>query len=422
MKEKFVECSLGDLSLSQKKKVARKLARLTKGEFWEYRSFRDLFVGIKNFESVAEILPKVKRKRYLTRYSVHFYLYPARRPDRYLRQSEIREDLKELKELLFSLQKLKEIIKNGFSVQLEKENKEVKIDYEVAVLVSPYDEVGEETVHELIIYFPVVKDRAQIRFNYPSMESDCLPPEKYLPKSGDEIRIESPDEARNACIELIESIEKFARARIAGLKERLKFLKQPVENYTHLTRPVSVKNGITRDEMFQRFYDDVKDVFRTIADVIEYQRQEFWEGEEFWEEKDRCFVKIELPGEDDCRYDAKIVRMIECIRRLKRLVSCLDYSFVEFKLRTMDREFGVVNYGKCWVVPGSYTEICKENGSQIKKFKDFPFIDKIKYEGDGKELLRYLFELEKFFERKIQQKNAKDCVSKVQSNKRRMML
>lgn len=179
----------------------------------------------------------------------------------------------------------------------------------------------------------------------------------------------------------------------------VEFLSQPIDDFSQLTKPVVVKSGIEREEVFQAWKWELNKAF---YDVF-YPSGCAEIGTDY---------AIVLPGDDGSEEESVVKRVVANIEKLKYLISLVDPEILltlghtKWELRTP--------YLLKVCVP-EYYRIGKSDRNSM-----LPFVSSLerKQRGGKREFMQYLNELEKFLKSAL----LKGSVERKQKKEKRLMI
>lgn len=326
---------------------------------------------------------------------------------------ETKESMESCRKVKTRIKKLKELVKNDFRINVGN-NVKIGFKFRVEIVREPrgfYDDWDGGSISIRFFSSSVqlfnkisaqeVSIPALISF-YCYENGGWLPPKEFLPSSGDIVKIENLEEAKESCVKIIGSLQKFLSQRERDFRERIEFLKQPVNGYRDLFRKSShvirnaTKSNVTREKMFSRFLMDINNNLLKLGKRLCDEYIETFPGTYF-------FYHWKLPGEKDNRCEEKIVEALEAVRNLKYLFSCVDPSIVKFVMN-----WGKLLGGMCSAVNSFIrgfvmsVHYCVEGEEE---FYEFPFItddfitDKEDYKTrDGAVLVEFFSRFEGFLD------------------------
>ena len=345
------------------------------------------------------------------------------------------------REEMIRLKRLEELVKNDFRINLGR-GVEISLKLGVAVreMIKVTCHVKNQDWDAIKLKFSYSSFRqfkgefnGEQRFNrkiQPAVicfsyyeDGNWMPPEEYLPLFPKRILyIKDSEKAKEACIKIVESMQKFLLQREKDYRERIKFLKQPVSSYEELFKDNSHnyekskgKNDktVTREKMFANFFKEIERNFSELGEVLSDKFEWILPGS-------YAFYRWKLPEENDDLYEEKITKAMKSIRNLKYLFSCVDPSLVRL----------VLNPQKDWTfritkVNGYIKDFLVSTCYHVEGQKDvykFPFVLKTKGVGDGSDLVKLLSDFEKFLSQCLKKRQLEKQVKNFQIKNKNVMI
>lgn len=132
-------------------------------------------------------------------------------------------------------------------------------------------------------------------------------------------QIGSVDKGKKVFVELIDATTDLLLSAKKRYEQFIEFLSQPIADFSQMTKPGVVENGIEREKVFKTWTQSLEEAFYYLFcsfGIEEYAKSK----------------ALLLPGNGDPERENRVVKMIDCIEKLKKLVNAAG-SEVAFRLR-----------------------------------------------------------------------------------------
>lgn len=236
-----------------------------------------------------------------------------------------------------------------------------------------------------------------------------------------EFKIKSLKKGKKVFLDLLDSIEELLLKAREKYVEFVKFLKQPIIDYSQITKPVRAsevtrEKAVSREKAFEVWRKEVQECFQQAL------------GSE-----DILCLPWEKMSADEM--EKMVKEKIQAIRKLRQLIKDVDPEMPLFSsnfVSTLPASFSLSSYSGNFInIPTPYFVECyvplyyseskiPMNNDEIKRL---PFVtDDFFKDGKKKGILRYFDMLESFLQRKFNEYALKKAIAGKQRKSRKMML